>query len=471
MFIFDLIKLGLANLWKTKLRSILTIMGVVVGIGSLVSMVSFGTGMEKNVTDAFHSDDLFTSITVLSPNSPQQVFLRGSIADTGQSESVPLTDSLLEVIREIDGVEMAYPEITFPAKVILDDQESNMIVQAVPASLGKFKPYNELFAGSFFTSDSVASVVLRWETLYRMKIIVDDPENPIELSEEDIQRGYRKVSPDSLIGQPIELISATLNIQGIIKSVFSGSMDLSSTIFSESSVRFMICGILKRSSSFSTRLLQGGILIPFDKAADIPRLDFSHVTDLLNPEGEVSDYNSFYVRVDDMGSMPKVMDALKELNVETFSIADQLSEIRRGLMIMDSMLGAVGVIALLVASLGIINTMLMSILERTKEIGIMKAIGGSEPDIRKIFFVEAASIGLIGAIFGLGLGWVVTRIANYVANSQILSLGEEPIELFYFPVWLILGAIIFSILVSLGAGLYPAIRASRIDPVKALRRE
>ena len=101
----------------------------------------------------------------------------------------------------------------------------------------------------------------------------------------------------------------------------------------------------------------------------------------------------------------------------------------------------------------------------------MKAIGGSEPDIRKIFFVEATSIGLTGAIFGLGLGWVVTRIANYVANSQILSLGEDPIELFYFPVWLILGAIVFSILVSLGAGLYPAIRAARIDPVKALRRE
>ena len=94
MFIFDLIKLGLANLWKTTLRSILTIMRVVVGIGSLVSMVSFGTGMEKNVTDAFHSDDLFTSITVLSPNSPQQVFMHGNIADTGRSENVPLTDSI-----------------------------------------------------------------------------------------------------------------------------------------------------------------------------------------------------------------------------------------------------------------------------------------------------------------------------------------------------------------------------------------
>jgi len=131
----------------------------------------------------------------------------------------------------------------------------------------------------------------------------------------------------------------------------------------------------------------------------------------------------------------------------------------------------IGTIALIIAALGIINTMLMSILERTREIGIMKAVGGSENGIKMIFFVEASFIGLIGAIFGLLLGWAVTRIANQIMNARIIPDLNQRVDLFYFPLWLILGAVAFSILVSLAAGLYPAIRAARIDPVRALRHD
>ena len=148
-----------------------------------------------------------------------------------------------------------------------------------------------------------------------------------------------------------------------------------------------------------------------------------------------------------------------------------MEEIKTGFLFLDMILAAVGMIAIVVAALGIINTMLMSILERTREIGIMKSIGGSEGEIKIIFFVEAASIGLFGAIFGLGLGWLVTRIANAVMNSQLRPQDLPSVDLFSFPLWLMLGAIAFSILISLAAGLYPAIRAANIDPVKALRHD
>jgi putative ABC transport system permease protein len=115
--------------------------------------------------------------------------------------------------------------------------------------------------------------------------------------------------------------------------------------------------------------------------------------------------------------------------------------------------------------------MVTSILERTREIGIMKAIGGSEGDIRKIFFVEAATIGVIGGVFGLILGWVVTRIANVIANSYLRPEGFAPVDFFFIPLWLIMGAIAFAVGVSLLAGVYPAVRAARVDPVQALRHD
>jgi len=101
----------------------------------------------------------------------------------------------------------------------------------------------------------------------------------------------------------------------------------------------------------------------------------------------------------------------------------------------------------------------------------MKSVGASENDIKMIFVVEAIVIGFLGAIFGLILGWIVTLIANQVINSYIIPFGENGVDVFYFPWWLITGAFGFSILVSLLAGLYPAVRAARIDPVKALRHD
>ena len=241
--------------------------------------------------------------------------------------------------------------------------------------------------------------------------------------------------------------------------------------FSEKVTPLRITGILKRSSPFTSNIFGGGILIPVKTADQIPRVSFETVLDFLSNREERGKYQTIHVRVKEIKDLEPVRMKLEEMGVGVFSITDQFKELKRGFLIMDTILGAIGTIALFVASLGIINTMIMSILERTRDIGIMKAIGGAENDIRKIFFVEAASIGFLGALFGLILGWGVTRVANFVANTKLIPQGEAPIDLFYFPLWLILGAVAFSMIVSLAAGLYPAIRAARIDPVKALRHD
>ncbi len=474
MNLLDIIELGFDNLRRTKLRTTLTTLGVVIGIGALTSMVSFGTGMQKNITDAFKANDLFTSMLITSKEVNIEEVTEGNfegLAKAWKRPATPLTDSILLAIQQMPGVDIAFPEIRFPVKVQIDSNETRTTLQALPAMMENKKPFNQLMFGNFFTDDTSKSIVIDWNTLKKMNIFIQDPEHAIKLTLADSLRGMRMVHPDSIIGKSIKIISAVLDGSQLSLNPMQFLMSSGRSFFSESVTEFKICGIYKKSSAFSDNQFKGGVIAPIKEAQNIPRLGFSSVWELLGSTGKEGTYSSFYIRVKRIEDMKPVRETIEKMGLHVFSISDQLEEFKRGFLIIDSLLGAVGTIALFVAALGIINTMVMSILERTREIGIMKSIGGSENEIRMIFFVEAATIGLIGAFFGLILGWIVTRIANFIANSQFLPKGEPPVDFFYFPLWLILGAVAFSIIVSLAAGLYPANRAARVDPVKALRHD
>jgi putative ABC transport system permease protein len=470
----DMIQMGFSNLWRTRLRSILTIMGVIIGIGALTSMVSFGTGMQKNFTDAFRKSDLFTSMNITPKKINLNELSQGDLSGLGDllDEDVkPLDDSLLQSIREIPGVEIAFPEETFPGRLQIGKNETTANIQPFPAIMGQYPPFNSLLGGKYYSDDTSRIIIMKWETLRNMGLVVEDPEVTLLLTNQDTLKGVRIVPADSLIGKQIKIITATINTD-VLKNPLSILVNPKFEPFSETEITFTLGGILHRSDEFSLFRFRGGAFIPLETADSVPRLSFSSVWDMLNTDDrEEGTYGSIYVRIKKMEDMTRVRQEIEKLGVAVFSISDQLKEMKRAFLIIDSLLGAIGAIALIIAGLGIINTMIMSILERTREIGIMKAVGGSEGQIRLIFFIEAGFIGLIGAIFGLGLGWLVTRIANLVMKSVLPPTDLPPVDLFYFPVWLLLGAIAFSVMVSLAAGLYPAVRAARIDPVKALRHD
>jgi hypothetical protein len=388
------------------------------------------------------------------------------------NQHIILNDSVLNAIRTIEEVEIAYPELTFRAKISVLDKEQEITAAGLPFEMNEYPPFNRIAFGSFYENDSSAVVLIRWETLKRMKILVEDPEDPVRLNFEEEDQDFTILPPDSILGRPIYLKTAVMDYSGFVLNpmqLLGGKPKLPVT---EKTAVFIIGGIIKKESQFSSNEVKGDVIIPFETARKIPRLGITNIWDAISGGPDERDYGSIYVRVKDVDDMDGVISTLKEkMKLNVFAIADQLKDIRKGLLILDGILGAIGTIALVVAGLGIVNTMVMSILERTREIGIMKAIGGSEKQIRWIFFVEAGTIGFLGAIFGLILGWLVTLVANKVANSEFLPAGEPPINFFYFPIWLILGAIVFSIVLSLIAGLYPAIRAASIDPVKALRHE
>lgn len=471
MRLFDLIELALSNLRRTKTRTILTTLGVIIGIGALVAMVSFGTGMQKNVSRVFYENDLFTSIIVTPRKIDIDAPLSGNLMamEGNRTKTAPaLNDSIIRVFEQLPGVEQAFAQIRFPVKVRLNGKESRTTLSAVPARMGQYAPYNNLNHGRFFDTDSEKVAIVTPELLDDLKLkLRGDIEN---LSAADSSRGFRTVYADSLIGQQITVISTVIDVQRMSQNPFGMFMGNSKTPTKDHETTFTIAGIQKKSDAFQGRPMGGRITVPAEAARDIPRLDFSSVWDLLKSKKN-GGYSSVYIRTGHVDHVEAVSDSVEALGFGTFAILDQLKEMKKGFLIFDTALGAIGTIALIVAALGIINTMIMSILERTREIGVMKSLGGSEDEIRTIFFLEAGVIGFFGGLFGILLGWLATRVANVVANLYFSRQGLQHIEFFYIPLWLIAGALLFSLAVSLLAGVYPAGRAARVDPVKALRHD
>src|SRR5205085_1389868 len=182
-------------------------------------------------------------------------------------------------------------------------------------------------------------------------------------------------------------------------------------------------------------------------------------------------YLTLVVRAVRASRVPTLQDAIRKMGFSTYSLQDASKALTRAFAIVDIFLGIFGSLALAVASLGIMNTLVMAIMERRREIGIMKALGASDFDVKKLFFFEAGAMGLLGGVLGTSLGWIIGKAINFGTNIYLQSQELPPENLWYLPLWLVLGALSFSLLMSLVSGLYPASRAAKLDPVQALRHD
>lgn len=451
------------NLWRTKLRTSLTLVGVIIGIGALISMVSFGIGLEKNITEQLKSNDLFTSLTI----STKAINFRGPNAnrkkENSEASQVPLNDSLVKILQARPEVALAYPRINLPLKLVWNNDTQNTNSGSLPMEMGKIAPYNELYAGDYFSNDSATEALVSLSFLRQLGLEVRTKEYLSEIGK--IDSGMHLALADTIIGKKITLLSQTLKTTSAM--AFIGGIE---NVIEEKASTFTIVGILKEEQ-FAGPTLREEIILPLVTAKKMPSIGFDRISDLMENKMRGNQYASIAVKAKNMEDLAALKAYLKEKKINYFALDDGLAEMKKAFIILDSVLGIVGLISLMVAGFGIVNTMLMSIMERKREIGIMKAVGGKNRDIRMIFFFEAGFIGFVGAMGGIVLGYGLTRLANLVVNSQYIKNASEPVDLFAFPVWLLGGAIAFSILLSLGAGLYPAIRASRINPIEALRQE
>jgi putative ABC transport system permease protein len=216
---------------------------------------------------------------------------------------------------------------------------------------------------------------------------------------------------------------------------------------------------------------QGGAFVPQGTA----RLYHKINGDSLSKLGETilgdSGYQGAIVRVKTPADTQSVYEGLNKMGFQAISLTQQLSQMKTFFIVINSSLALLAGISLFVAAIGISNTLIMSITERTREIGIMKAIGGDNRTIMSIFFCEAGLLGLLGGMIGVAGAWMLDAIANATVNHYIASAGGIRVKFFFIPWYLWFGAILFAVGVSLVAAAYPAYRAARVDPIKALRHD
>jgi putative ABC transport system permease protein len=442
----DTVGLALTNLGQAKLRTSLTTLGVSIGIASLAGMVSLGVGLEDQLVGRFTKSGMFDSINVM-PGSVGQISFgpgrgRGGRRGFGRSSAaqVPenareLTDEALKELAAMDQVKDVYPTLRVPVDVKYGAESEFSLATGVPMAVKGEGAFQSISHGRFFQSDAETACMLSL----------------------DYAKRINETAPGSLVGQELTLSYAASS---------GGTMQ-------RTEVKCPIVGIVERETGpFSGAGGVSALMIPLGKAKDIFASSMASAQALLRePSKTARPYPSAVVRVKSPQATQDVEDRIKKMGFSAFSLNDALQGAKRGFLVLDIVLSLIGSIALAVSALGIMNTMVMSILERTREIGIMKAIGGSDGDIRRIFLIEASAIGFFGGIAGVALGWLVGRIINIGANVYIQNQGGTPGNLFSLPFWLIGGAIGFSIAISLLAGSYPAARAARLDPIQALRHD
>ena len=487
MSFLDILQLALRNLRQAKLRAALTTMGVLVGVAVIVTMVSFGLGLQRNMLGRFKALDLFNEIQVFGRslgNLASATFDRSQRREDqergvrrNQVDKPPtriLDDAAINEISTIPGVAYVEPSISFTVYIRANGQVMTQFAggAAVPNASSRF---HEFVAGKMITSSTADEAVVT-ERFVRDFGFADASEAIGKTVEflappTEKQKDQEEAGPSNFFGIP-------LDDQPVDESKASGLV----------ARMFRIAGVLK--TEIKEGVGQGGlrgmmpgarIYIPLQAARAWTLEHRSPISEVAlelarrsGALGEVDDegYDAAVIRVTDPVMLTSVRQRLGELGFGSFSIVDQLDQIRTVFLIIDSVLGLLGGISLLVASFGIANTMIMSILERTREIGIMKAIGAEDREIKLIFFVEAAVIGVVGGVLGVLLAWGIDALANRLAYRFILKpQGASFIDFFSLPLYLSVGAILFALVVSIIAALYPAARAARIDPVQALRHD
>ncbi len=454
----DLTELAGRNLREALLRNSLTTLGIAVGVASLVAMLSLGVGLQELASTRLSKTGLFDAIFVMSRANQRAFGGRPQPAADSHEPVRRLDDDARQQLTQLKNVVEVYPEVRFPTEIQFDGKPYMTTVAGIPASARADGSFDGM-KGTFFSGPDADEAILQIE------LAKDLSKTPDSLIGKEIILRYAE--RQALPPEPASAAGKSATAIGSDGSAFSPGFSI---IPREMKLRIIGTVETEPAAGFGG-IGRGRLLIPLQIAQKLRIAQPTDLREMLRGSSGKPTYESLTVRVTGPKAVQGVEDAIKQMGFGTFSILDATKNLQLFFTVFDLLLGIFGSLALTVSSLGIINTLVMAILERRREIGILKALGAADRDVRRLFFAEAGAMGLVGGVFGVALGWLIGRALTFGTNAYLARQQLPPIDLSSVPFWMVGAAIAFSFVVSLAAGIYPAARAARLNPVEALRYE
>lgn len=449
----DILLMGLKNLLRRKARSILAITGVIIGTSAITVMMSLGIGLSQGFESQIknwgnlHVIDVYKGYTEARPGQP--------------SKEMKITDKSISELEKIPNVTAITPQVREYMKIAVGKYVSSVsIIGMRPEVIEKFNL--KLADGRYLNKSDKMGIMFGKSAAMGLY-------NPYQMSSftqtETTTEGEEKL--------PTPVVNAKVKITGDFtygdrekgtKQTRPDGQPVEYTIYEGKGI-----GLLESENDDYTY----SVLMNIEELKKIKE-EKAREEGYPIQKTTTYEYDSAKIYVEDTKVIKEVVKAVKDKGYQTFSLIDMLEEVKKISGIIQAVLGGLGAISLLVAALGITNTMIMSIYERTKEIGIMKVIGANIKDIRRLFLVEAASIGFFGGVIGVLISYILSILTNVILGSTVLSnmgMMGDATKISVIPWYLALGSLLFATCVGILAGYIPANRAMNLSALESLRND
>ncbi|HWT77031.1 MAG TPA: FtsX-like permease family protein [Mobilitalea sp.] len=441
MRISDLFRMGLRNLSRRKARTILTVLGVIIGSLSIIIMVSIGNGMKNNFNSQVMQQGGLTTISV---NTYADVYdAKGNWVNSKQQK---LDDNLAEQIKLIDHVRAVSPIISKSAALYSGKYTSGISITAMDYSVMDDFDFPDLEFGSYPTEEDTSAIIFGSTMPYEF---YDFNSRVFQPKQIDIQK------------QKIQL---QFNEYATAEKKKAFSLPLKN-----------IAKMVQSNSEFDYNVYMD---LEYFKKIYLKYCNTLSLEDRKKAVKSIQEYQQIKLNVDNVNNVEEVQNKIDELGFQSYSMMQYLLPLQKASETLQMVLGALGAVAMVVSAISIANTMVMSIYERTKEIGIMKVLGCAVNDIRKLFLFEAALIGLFGGIIGILLGyaasWGINKFGapvfgSLMSGNYMYDMTNTKFSI--IPIYLPLMSLVISITVGLLSGYFPARRATKISAIEAMKTE
>lgn len=425
----DLLVFSLRNLSRRKLRTILTLLSILIGTSFIILMISFGLGMQKSNEEMIESMGGLTNITVRS-NDPYG-------PDTDKKNSKVLNDAKVKSFGAMDGVKDVLPVIEInSANILIKNYDAYAMIKGVDVNKMEEFGYT-VNEGKNISQNSDDEYVFSNIHIYNNK--TGEPIDNIDIMKEKpiIRIGWKDLQSEMETGKKTYM---DFKFKPVGKTSGANMYDPEILMNYKTAKKLYMAERELNMSEDSPKKIS---------ERDIP-------------------YSYVILKANTLEDVKPLQEELTEMGYMTQSNLEFNESMQQQVRTIQLVFGAIGAVALLVAAIGIANTMIMSIYERTKEIGIMKVVGASIKNIRDIFLLESTLVGLIGGVLGVLLSLLVSYVLNkYLFTGDDMGGGFSS----YIPIWLMLVSAIFSAVIGLLSGLLPAIRATKISAIDAIRTE